>query len=171
MWGTFIRRAYPGAPRGEKKNPKKCPRALGPRRAPLARPLPLCMPHPTSSSTKQQRVTPVRQPHVHVPWYMCVWLRGCAVYLLPPLYSLYSRGSPTGTDHLRLSQYTDHLWTFAVYQATCGRMNRLQVATSDACLLFESWMHAYLTRGPASGPPVAPAPHVCMVTWDLRNVS
>jgi hypothetical protein len=83
------------------------------------------------------------------------------------------RGKPMYTDHQGTSQVQGPPVDFRSLQATCGRMNRLQAATSDACL---PRMHtAYLTRGTASRPPVAPCTtclhHVCMATWDLRSTS
>ena len=48
------------------------------------------------------------------------------------------RGNRTYRDHQGTSQVQGPPVDFRSLQVTCGRMNRLQAATSDACL---PWMH------------------------------
>ena len=49
-----------------------------------------------------------------------------------------ARGNRTYRDHQGTSQVQGPPVDFRSLQVTCGRMNRLQAATSDACL---PWMH------------------------------
>ena len=51
---------------------------------------------------------------------------------------LETRGNPMYRDHQGTSQVQGPPVDFRSLQVTCGRMNRLQAATSDACL---PWMH------------------------------
>jgi hypothetical protein len=75
------------------------------------------------------------------------------------------RGNPTHTDHLRLSHTYGPPVDFRSIWTTCGRMNRLQVATSDACLNHGCILDSWTVDLPAD-PQLLPAPHVCiMFAW------
>jgi hypothetical protein len=59
-------------------------------------------------------------------------------YGAPCVGRWYFRGNRTYRDHQGKTQVQGPPVGFRSLQVTCGRMNRLQAATSDACL---PWMH------------------------------